>query len=88
MSYLLEGKFNNCYLEFSNNTIMKQWKGDSPIDQLCNDNSSIVAGTNFLSVADHFGKILKEGIPESEFPKGIVCFSDKQKLSPYMVTCM
>ena len=76
MSYLLEGKFNNCYLEFSNNTIMKQWKGDSPIDQLCNDNSSIVAGTNFLSVADHFGKILKEGIPESEFPKGIVCFSD------------
>jgi hypothetical protein len=76
MSYLLEGRFNNCYLEFSNETIMKQWKGNTPIEQLCNDNSSIVADTNFLSVADHFGKILKEGIPESEFPKGIVCFSD------------
>lgn len=76
MSYLLEGRFNNCYLEFSNQTIMKQWRGDNPIDQLCNDNSSIIADTNFLSVANHFGKILKEGVSESEFPKGIVCFSD------------
>ena len=76
MSYLLKGRFNSCYLEFSDSTIMKQWKGNTPVEQLCNDNSSIVASTNFLSVADHFGKILKEGVPESEFPKGIVCFSD------------
>jgi hypothetical protein len=76
MSYLLEGRFNSCYLEFSTETIMKQWKGDSPVTQLCADNSSIVEDTNFLSVADHFGKILKEGVPEAEFPRGIVCFSD------------
>ena len=77
MSYLLNGRFNNCYLEFSKKTIMKQWKGSTPIEQLCNDNSSIIENTNFLSVADHFGGILKnEGINESEFPTGIVCFSD------------
>lgn len=76
MSYLLKGRFNSCYLEFSRDTIMKQWKGNTPVAQLCNENSSIIADTNFLSVADHFGKILKEGVPESEFPKGIVCFSD------------
>ena len=69
MSYLLKGRFNSCYLEFSDSTIMKQWRGNTPVEQLCNDNSSIVAGTNFLSVAGHFGKILKEGVPESEFPK-------------------
>jgi len=76
MSYLLKGKFSGCYLEFSTTTIMKQWKGKTPVEQLCADNSSIIAGTNFLSVADHFAKILKEGVPETEFPKGIICFSD------------
>lgn len=76
MSHLLEGRYNSCYLEFSESTIMKQWKGNTPVQQLCNDNSCIVAGTNFISVADHFGKILKEGVPETEHPSGIVCFSD------------
>lgn len=76
MSHLLKGRYNSCYLEFSQSTIMKQWKGKTPVEQLCNDNSSIVASTNFISVADHFGKILKEGVPESEHPSGIVCFSD------------
>ena len=76
MSYLLEGRFADCFLEFSDSTIMKQWKGDSPVEKLCNETSSIVAGTNFLSIAEHFGKILKQGVAESEFPTGIVCFSD------------
>jgi hypothetical protein len=76
MSYLLEGTYNGCYLEFSDSTIMKQWKGDGPVQQLCNDNSCIVASTNFISVADHFGKILRSGVDEKYHPKGIVCFSD------------
>lgn len=76
MSYMLEGRFSDCYLEFSRGTVMKQWKGSTPIEKLCNDNSSVIDGTNFLSVADHFGKILKEGVNENEFPSGIVCFSD------------
>lgn len=75
-SYLLEGKFNKAYLEFSRETIMKFWKGQTPVEQLCNDNSSIIAGTNFLSVATHFGTILKSGVDEKEFPTGIICISD------------
>lgn len=76
MSYLLEGTFANHYLEFSNKTIMKTWKGDNPVDQLCNDNSSIIAGTNFQSITVHWNKMLRQGINENEFPTGIVCFSD------------
>jgi hypothetical protein len=76
MSHMLDGKFNSCYLEFSNSTVMKQWKGSTPIEQLCNDNSSIIGSTNFVSIADNFGKILKSGVDEKEFPSGIVCFSD------------
>jgi len=75
-SYLLQGKFSDAYLEFSRETIMKVWKGSTPVEKLINENSERVENTNFLSVADHFGKILKEGIPESEFPTGIVCLSD------------
>lgn len=75
-SYLLEGKFSMAYLEFSRETVLKFWKGTTPIEQLCNDNSCIIEDTNFLSVADHFGKILKQGIAESEFPTGILCISD------------
>lgn len=75
-SYLLEGKFNKAYLEFSRETILKFWKGEGPVQQLCADNSSIIANTNFLSVADHFGQVLRQGVSESEFPTGILCVSD------------
>ena len=75
-SYLLEGTFHKAYLEFSRATILKFWKGSTPVEQLCNDNSSLVEDTNFLSVADHFGKTLRQGVPEAEFPTGILCVSD------------
>lgn len=75
-SYLLKGPFSDHFLEFSDSTIMKTWKGKTPLDKYRNERSSIVAGTNFQSVGNHFGKILKSGIPESEFPSGILCVSD------------
>lgn len=75
-SYLLEGPFKNAYLEFSRETILKFWKGSTPVEQLCNDNSQRIEDTNFLSVADHFGKVKKQGVDESEFPTGILCISD------------
>lgn len=75
-SYLLEGPFKNAYLEFSKETILKFWKGSTPVEQLCNDNSQRIEDTNFLSVADHFGKVKKQGVDESEFPTGILCISD------------
>ena len=75
-SYLLEGYFSNYFLEFSRDTNLKQWKGNTPIDKFVNEKSDIVGNTNFLSIATHFGKILKQGIKESEFPTGILCVSD------------
>lgn len=77
LSYMLKDTpFANHFLEFSNETTMKQWKGNTPIEQMVNETSSEVAGTNFQSVPKHFVKMLKAGVPESEFPTGIVCFSD------------
>lgn len=32
LSYLLEGKFANTVLEFSNTCLMKEWKGDTPYE--------------------------------------------------------
>ena len=75
-SYLLEGYFSNYFLEFSRDTNLKQWKGNTPIDKFVNEKSDIVGNTNFLSIATHFGKILKQGVKESEFPTGILCVSD------------
>lgn len=75
-SYLLEGYFSNYFLEFSRDTNLKQWKGNTPIDKFVNERSDIVGNTNFLSIATHFGKILKLGVKESEFPTGILCVSD------------
>ncbi len=75
-SYLLEGRFKDAFLEFDSQTRMKVWKGSTPVEKLCNEYSSINGHTNFLSVADHFGEILKQGVPESEFPSGILCVSD------------
>lgn len=75
-SYLLEEPFNKFFLEFSDSTIMREWQGATPVDQYVNANSSIIAGTNFLSVADHFGKILKQGVSEEYFPKAILAISD------------
>lgn len=75
-SYLLKGEFENHFLEFSDETIMKTWKGTTPVDKYRNETSAIIAGTNFQSVADHFGKILARGVKESDFPTGILCVSD------------
>lgn len=75
-SYLLRGKFEGAWMEFSDSTRMKTWKGETPVDKLRNDNSEYVGGTNFASVADEFGRILNSGVSEKDFPSGILCVSD------------
>lgn len=75
-SYLLKGKFAGHFAEFSDTCIMKQWKGSTPVDQFRNETSSIIAGTNFQAIGTLFVKMLKQGVPESDFPSGILCVSD------------
>lgn len=75
-SYLLKGKFENTFMEFNDKAGLISWKGTTPVDKLQNDRCEAYGSTNFQSIADTFGKILKEGVSESDFPSGILCVSD------------
>lgn len=75
-SYLLKGRFEDAYVEFSDSAIMREWKGKTPIERIENMGSSITAGTNFQAVADLLVAVKRKGVPESEFPTGIICISD------------
>lgn len=75
-SEFLTGYFANTFAEFNRNCKLHQWKGETPVDKWINDNCSYVGNTNFQSVIELFVKLYKQGIPESEFPKGILCISD------------
>lgn len=73
---LLTGYFSNAFLTFSAKVTMHKWVGNTPCEKWKNDHSSAYGNTNFLGVADFFCSIKGNGVPESEFPKGILCISD------------
>lgn len=75
-SYLLKGIFNKSWMEFADTCKMKYWYGETPVENLQNDRSEAYGSTNFQSVGKTFGNILQSGVPESEFPTGILCISD------------
>lgn len=75
-SEFLTGRFANSWIEFNRNAEMHTWQGSTPLAKWYNDNSSFVGNTNFQSVLRLFATIKSEGVPESEFPTGIVCISD------------
>lgn len=75
-SAFLTGKFEDAWIEFNSDAQMHEWKGKTPLEKWFNDHSSFVGSTNFLSVINLFVQIKKQGVPEDEFPKGILCISD------------
>ena len=75
-SYLLKGKFNKAWMEFNDNATLKFWKGETPVECLQNDRSEAYGSTNFMSVANVFYDLKMQGVPENEFPTGILCVSD------------
>jgi len=75
-SEFLKGDFADHWIEFNSDAKMNQWKGQTPVDKWMNDKSSYIGSTNFQSVVNLFAKLKKQGIPESDFPKGILCISD------------
>jgi len=77
-SEFLTGQFSNAWIEFNSDAKMHTWKGSTPLDKWYNDNSSYVGSTNFHSVIKLFVDLKKQGIPESEFPTGILCISDME----------
>ncbi|NJO31648.1 MAG: DUF2828 family protein [Richelia sp. SL_2_1] len=75
-SYFLKGKFSDSWIEFNKTAIMHKWIGNAPTDRWLNDHTEAVGNTNFQSVINLFCQILRDGVPESEFPAGILCVSD------------
>lgn len=76
-SEFLQGKFSNSWIEFNSDAKMHTWKGKTPIEKWFNDGAGYTGNnTNFQSVIRLFCQIKSSGVPESEFPSGILCISD------------
>ena len=73
---LPDGHFANSWIEFNADAKMHQWGGSTPYENWINDHSSYIGNTDFQSVIRLFAKIKNSGVPESEFPTGILCISD------------
>lgn len=75
-SEFLTGPFANSFIEFSDECTMCQWKGETPVDKWMNDGNADFGSTNFLSVAELFARLKRQGVAESDFPEGVLCVSD------------
>lgn len=75
-SEFLTGEFANTFAEFSRRCELHKWKGNTPVDKFLNDRCEAYGDTNFQSVIDLLIEIKNQGVPESDFPSGILCLSD------------
>jgi hypothetical protein len=75
-SEFLTGAFANSYAQFSRTCTLLKWVGDTPVDKYINDTHFEVGNTNFQSIIDLFIQLKRKGVPESDFPEGILCISD------------
>lgn len=75
-SKFLTGTFSNTFAEFDNNCVLHQWKGETVCDQWINDECEAYGSTNFQSVISLFIQLKAQGVPESDFPTGLLCVSD------------
>jgi len=75
-SEFLEGEFADSWIEFNTDAKMHTWVGSTPVEKWFNDNASYYGSTDFQSVIQLFIKIKNQGVPETHFPKGILCISD------------
>ena len=72
-SYLLEGRFKDTFLTFSEDVQIEKFNGTTPLDKFCGYNRSY---TNFLGVAELLAGLKRNGYSEDDFPTGILCLSD------------
>ena len=77
-SEFLTGRFAGHWIEFNSDAKLHSWVGQTPVDKWKNDKSSYVGSTNFQSVINLFAKMKKDGVPESDFPSGILAISDSE----------
>lgn len=77
-SEFLTGPFANSFAEFADTCKLHQWKGKTAVDKYINDRCEAYGDTNFQSVIDLFISLKNKGVPESDFPTGILCISDNE----------
>lgn len=75
---MLQGHFHNHYIDFSSKAILRKIEGSNFVEHWNTEVRTSSADTNFLAVCNLFINILKEGVPENQFPNGIICISDGQ----------
>lgn len=76
-SYTLKGHFANHYATFDHKCTLREFTGNTPVEKYQNASSHVAYGpTNLQSVAEMFGSTLRMGVPEADFPKGIILISD------------
>ena len=75
-SYLLEGRFKDTFLTFSEDVQIEKFNGTTPLDKFCEYNGSYYGSTNFLGVAELLAGLKRNGYSEDDFPTGILCLSD------------
>ena len=75
-SEFLSGTFANHWIEFSNTATLRKWRGSDVASKWKSDGHCSYGGTNFQSVIDLFCQLKRQGVPESDFPTGILCVSD------------
>jgi len=75
-SEFLTGQFSNHWIEFNSSAKLHVWKGSGAVAKWRSDKSGFVGSTNFQSVVDLFCNMKRKGVPEEDFPQGILCISD------------
>lgn len=73
---LPDGEFAGSWIEFNSGAKLRTWEGSNVVEKWNNDGSEAYGGTNFQSVIKLFCDMKQSGVPESEFPTGILCLSD------------
>lgn len=75
-SKFLTGVFADHCINFSSTAKLHKWVGSTSVEKWRNDRYTQSASTNFQSVVDLFCSMKAAGVPESDFPGGILCMSD------------
>lgn len=76
-SYSLKGEFANSFAFFSDKCELRKWVGETPVEKWeGNYGERRWNNTDFQKVIDLFVTLKKRGVPETDFPKGILCISD------------
>lgn len=73
---MLKGAFHNSYIDFSSTSILRQVKGSNFVENWNTETRVQSADTEVLSVARLLVKVFQSGVPESEFPTGLIFLSD------------